>query len=350
MVKSGKDDTVTQEDVANRAGVSRAVVSYVLNNGPRKVNADTRQRVLEAIAELGYRPNKHAQRLILGSNAARNSIGIITGGKGYNVLRRPYYNDILAGLFDTAHEQGQYIRFFNFFDALKDPTLFNKNVHRDEISALVLVLPTLMVQDPDHKPILDRIVERIDNIICLEDPIYDLPAVIFDRAAAAHLVTEHLIKLGHRRIGHLALADQRIKGHKQALLEYGLAIDERLIRPFDAAIPSLSSYEITCELIRMEDPPTAIFAATDELAISALAALRDNGLRVPEDIAVASIDNIPLSEMVRPALTTVDIPKYEMGAHAVQFLISQQNGSMSKRASLLLPIELIVRESCGAGR
>lgn len=348
MQKNSKGLTVTQQDVAERAGVSRSVVSYVLNNGPRKVNAETRQRVLEAIQELDYRPNEHAQRLILGSDAARNSIGIITGGQGFNVLQRPYYNDILAGLFDTAHAQGQYIRFFNFFDALKDPVLFNKNIHQDEISSLVLILPTLIMQDPEHKPILDRIIERIDNIICLEAPIYDLPAVIFDRAAAAQLVTEHLIKLGHRRIAHLAVNDQRIKGYKQALLEHGLDVDESLIKPFDGAIPSVSSYSIACEFLQMAQPPTAIFAATDESAISAIAALRDNGLRVPEDIAVASIDNIPLSEMVRPALTTVNIPKYEMGAHAIQFLVSPQNVSIPKPASLILPIELIVRESCGA--
>jgi len=140
MFESGKapmnkqGDMVTQQDVAERARVSRSVVSYVLNNGPRNVSEETRQRVMDAIQELGYRPNKHAQRLKQGSDAVKNTIGIVTGGQSYNMLNRPYYNLVLAGLFDSAYHRNQHIRFFSFFDALKDPVFFNKNIHHDEIS------------------------------------------------------------------------------------------------------------------------------------------------------------------------------------------------------------------------
>jgi len=89
---------VTQSDVAERAGVSRSIVSYVLNDGPRPVAESTRERVMEAIEELGYRPNEHAQRLRKGEKAASKSIGVVTGGKSYDVLERPYYNRVLAGL------------------------------------------------------------------------------------------------------------------------------------------------------------------------------------------------------------------------------------------------------------
>src|SRR5688572_4979879 len=118
-------DAITQEDVAERAGVSRSVVSYVINNGPRKVSADTRERVLAAIQELGYRPNEHAQRLKQGSDAAENSIGIVTGGKGYNQLERPYYSVILSGLYDYAYQQHHQISFLAYWEALKDPIFFN---------------------------------------------------------------------------------------------------------------------------------------------------------------------------------------------------------------------------------
>ncbi|HLA44957.1 MAG TPA: LacI family DNA-binding transcriptional regulator, partial [Aggregatilineales bacterium] len=90
---------VTQSDVAKHAGVSRAVVSYVINNGPRQVSPDTRRRVLEAIRELGYRPNEHAQRLKQGSDFARKSVGVVIGGKSYQVLARSYYNQVMVGLF-----------------------------------------------------------------------------------------------------------------------------------------------------------------------------------------------------------------------------------------------------------
>lgn len=108
-----QENIVTQYDVAERAGVSRSVVSYVLNNGPRKVSEETRQRVMDAIRELGYRPNKHAQRLKQGSDAVKNTIGVVTGGQSYNMLNRSYYNLVLAGLFDSAYQINQHIRFFS---------------------------------------------------------------------------------------------------------------------------------------------------------------------------------------------------------------------------------------------
>ncbi|MBN1310976.1 MAG: LacI family DNA-binding transcriptional regulator [Anaerolineae bacterium] len=344
-----KKEIVTQQDVAERAGVSRSIVSYVLNNGPRNVADETRQRVLDAIKELGYRPNEHAQRLKMGSNAARNSIGIITGGQSYNLLERPYYNQILSSLFDSAHQMGQHIRFFAFFDALKDPIFFNKNVHKDEISALIFILPTFINQ-PENKELLLDVVKRIDNIVCLEESILDLPAVIFDRAAAARMATEHLINLGHRRIAFLAIPDERLTGYKQALLEHNLRYDETLIRRFTSTKPSQSAYDITLDLIDMHNPPSAIFAANDESAIGAMAAIQDCGLRVPDDIAIISIDNIELAGMVRPSLTTINVPKQTIASFAIQFLIAQRDFPGRHPASMVLPIELIVRESCGANR
>ena len=200
-----KKKTVTQKDVAELAGVSRGVVSYVINNGPREVAPETRERVLSAIQELGYRPNKHAQRLKLGEAQASESLGIVAGGQSFNVLERPYYNMIMAGLFEEAHRLGQDIRFFCFFEALMDPVFFNKNIHRDEIASLILILPAMITKKPEYDMILDKIAERIDNVVCLEEPIKDWPTVIFDRAAAARQAVEHLIKLGHQRIAFLAI-------------------------------------------------------------------------------------------------------------------------------------------------
>src|SRR5690606_21420938 len=134
-----QSNPVTQEDVARRAGVSRSVVSYVLNNGPRKVSEETRQRVLEAINYLEYRPNEYAQRLKQGSDAALNSIGIVTGGKGYDLIERPYYNTILSGLYDYAYQHKQQISFLAYWDALKDPIFFNKHIHEYEISSLIFL-------------------------------------------------------------------------------------------------------------------------------------------------------------------------------------------------------------------
>ncbi|MBI5958509.1 MAG: LacI family DNA-binding transcriptional regulator [Chloroflexi bacterium] len=342
------ENLVTQQDVAERAKVSRSVVSYVLNNGPRKVSEETRQRVMDAIQELGYRPNKHAQWLKQGSDAVKNTIGIVTGGQSYNILNRPYYNLVLAGLFDSAYQLDQHIRFFSFFEALKDPVFFNKNIHQDEISSLILLLPKMITDTPGHEEILEMMIERIDNIVCLEDSIKGLPAVIFDRAAAAYLAVEHLIKLGHQRIAFFAIDDQRKQGYRQALLEHNLPYDESLIRILSAVEPSQAAYRQTLELLDSGKTPTAIFAANDEAGIAAIAALHDRGLRVPDDVAIASIDDIELASMVRPALTTVNVPKRRMGMYAMQFLISQRGILSPHAASMVLPVDLIVRDSCGA--
>lgn len=342
-------DAVTQDDVAERAGVSRSVVSYVINNGPRKVSDATRQRVLAAIDDLGYRPNEHAQRLKQGSDAARNSIGIVTGGKGYNLLERPYYNIVLSSLYDHAYQLNQQISFLVYWEALKDPIFFNKHIHEHEISSLIFILPSLILRDQEDEKLLRQAIERVPNIVCLEETLFDLPAVIFDRAEAARSAVSHLIGLGHERIAFVAVHDQRVTGYKQALLEHGLRYDDKLVDFLEPTAPPVqSSYDIVTRLMRSRVSLTAIFTATDEAAIGAMAAVRDHGLTIPQDIAIASIDNIEIASMIRPALTTVDVPKRILARYAIQSLMTQKDFPDQRQVSMLVPIQLIVRESCGA--
>ncbi|MCL4876421.1 MAG: LacI family transcriptional regulator [Anaerolineae bacterium] len=342
-------DAVTQDDVAERAGVSRSVVSYVINNGPRKVSDATRRRVLAAIDDLGYRPNEHAQRLKQGSDAARNSIGIVTGGKGYNLLERPYYNIVLSSLYDHAYQLNQQISFLVYWEALKDPIFFNKHIHEHEISSLIFILPSLILRDQEDEKLLRQAIERVPNIVCLEETLFDLPAVIFDRAEAARSAVSHLIGLGHERIAFVAVHDQRVTGYKQALLEHGLRYDEKLVDFLEPTAPPVqSSYDIVTRLMRSGVSFTAIFTATDEAAIGAMAAVRDHGLTIPQDIAIASIDNIEIASMIRPALTTVDVPKRILARYAIQSLMTQKDFPDQRQVSMLVPIQLIVRESCGA--
>jgi DNA-binding LacI/PurR family transcriptional regulator len=185
-------------------------VSYVLNNVVHvKVSEATRQRVLDAINDLEYRPNEYAQRLKQGGDAAQNSIGIVTGGKSYNLIERPYYNIMLSGLYDYAYQQNQQISFLAYWDALKDPIFFNKHIHEQEISSLILILPSLI---PDHKDdiaLLNQTIERIPYNLCIDDSVLYLPSIIFDRAEAARCVMNHLIGLGHKRIAFVAVNDHR---------------------------------------------------------------------------------------------------------------------------------------------
>ena len=344
-----EENRVNQNDVAKRAGVSRSVVSYVLNNGPRKVAKETRQRVLRAIEELGYRPNEHAQRLKQGQDFASNSIGILTGGEGYDIMERPYYNILLSELYQQAYDHNQQISFLAYWNAMKDPIFFNKHIHTQEISSLILILPSYIPDDEDNQALLTETIERIPNIICLEETVRNLPAVTFDRAQAARTVMEHLISLGHRKIAFIGINDGRLTGYKHSLFEHHIPYKEELVDFISTAkSPYTSAYEITMNLLDSGVEFSAICTATDEAAIGTIAALTDRGLTVPDDIALASIDNLEVSGMIRPALTTVDIPTRTLAKHTIQALQTQKEYGMDSPVSMVVPTKLIVRESCGS--
>jgi DNA-binding LacI/PurR family transcriptional regulator len=339
--------SVTQKDIARRAGVSSTVVSYVINEGPRSVAEETRQRVLQAIEELGYRPNKYAQRLKSKTEQAKRQLGIIIGGGG-EILKRPYYGDILSGIYDEAYRQGQRIRFIHFFEELHDPILFNEHVHPEEISAIIFFPLYVPLNTSRNEALLNRILERIENIVCLEKTVADLPAVIFDRVDAARTAVTHLISLRHQRIGFVGGKGERIIGYRQALLEHDISYDERLIvHPGSKNSPE-EGYAGALHLLQQESPPTAIFAVSDEVALGVLGALYDKGLKVPDDVALVSIDDMDFASIVRPALTTIRIPRRQMGIHALRMLAMHEVYPDTQPASTVLRTELIVRQSCGA--
>jgi DNA-binding LacI/PurR family transcriptional regulator len=206
----------------------------------------------------------------------------------------------------------------------------------------------MITTNPEYADLLDLIGDRVDNVVCLEEPIKGWPTVIFDRALAARQAVEHLIKLGHQRIAFLAIQDARLIGYKQTLADHNLPYDEKLVFTPDPTSILSSAYDATVGILQLTPRPTAIFAANDESAISAIAALHDHGIKVPDDIAIVSIDNIDISGMIRPSLTTVNVPKREMASYAMQILLLQEQVKGQQSASIVLPTELIIRESCGA--
>lgn len=338
---------VTQKDVARLAGVSRSVVSYVLNDGPRSVAPKTKRRVLEAIDALGYHPNKNAQRLKMGPCSAQRCTGIIAGGQSFGVLEHAYYNSMLSGLLEEAHQMGQEIRFFSYLEAFGDPIFFNKYIHSDEISSLILILPAIMDPIPDAQKILDQIARRVKNVVCLGGPIEGWPTINYDHKMAAQQAMAHLIALGHRRIAHLGIRDERLTGYRENLEKFRLPYDESLVAIPDPADIYNTSYQMTEQLLQVSPRPTALFTASDEIAISAMAALHDHGVIVPQDIAIASIDNIKVAKVIRPALTTVNVPRRQMAALAMQVLKDGQKNQKPKAGTYILPTELIIRDSSG---
>lgn len=333
---------ITQEDVARLAGVSRSIVSYVINNGPRKVSEETRQRVLSAIKELGYRPNKHAQMLSsTAETIAQKYIGIILAAD--YMFKRPYYGHILASIHEHAHQKDLHIRFIRVFEDFNDPTLFNELIHPDEISGAILLGLDQVLTTDDDKRMVEQIVERVEHVVCVEWELPNVPSVQFNRHEAAYQATKHLVDIGRRHIAYIGPEDGRLQGYQQAIWEKRLSEHDALIQ---FAVAPEWGYACCKQLIDSGIPLDAICAGTDEVAIGVLKYLHEHNIHVPQDVAVASIDNLDISAFTIPSLTTIDVPKHEIGLHAVNVLSEQGNGKMNGSAvSITVRTQLIIRDS-----
>lgn len=337
---------VTQKDVAERAGVSSAMVSYVVNGGPRAVAPATRARVLRAVEELGYKPNRHARGLARGEDHPTREIGLVVGGSSA-IIERVFYAQVLAGIFDEARRAGRRVRFLHFWEDLADPVLFNEHIHPQEASGIILLAADLARTDPGHSARIEAIRARVGRVACVDSMVAGLPTVSFDRARAAALVMEHLLGLGHRRVAFVGNTGRRAGAYRQILSAAGLP--ERpgyLVHP-GPHNSSEEGFRGVQALLRLPEPPTAVFAASDEVAVGVLAALQGAGLRVPDDVSVASVDDEPVARFLHPALTTVDVPAAEIGRLAVGAL---DNDGLFRAPGTMIQVEtrLVVRASTGA--
>jgi LacI family transcriptional regulator len=332
---------VTQEDVARLAGVSRSIVSYVINKGPRSVSPETRQRVLDAIKTLGYRPNKYAQLLSSAADTvAEKYIGIILAGK--YMFQRPYYGHILASIHEHAHQHDRHIRFIRVFDDFNDPTLFNELIHPDEIGgAILLGLDQALTRTSDHA-LIEQIIRRVARVVCVEWEWPGIPSVQFDRQDAAYQATRHLLDIGRKHIAYIGPQDRRLHGHHQALWERGISPSEALTR---FAVAPEWGYACCKELLSAGHPLDAICTGTDEVAIGVLKCLHEHGLPVPQEVAVASIDNLDISAYLVPSLTTVDIPKNDIGQQAISALLAHPDNGHPPAVSITVRTQLLIRDS-----
>lgn len=341
--RSKQKKNVTQADVARLAQVSRSIVSYVINGGPRSVSEGTRQRVLGAIQQLNYRPNKHAQMLIQEKwdSVAANQLGVIISS--VNAFKRPYYGEILAGLHEEAHQRNYHIRFIRLFEALRNPALLNQIVHKHEVSGLVLLALDQVLQTEADAQLLKEIVVRVEHAVCLEWHHVGLPSVTFDRHRAAFDAAAHLLGLGHRTLAYIGPNDERVHGFRTALAEVGLS--PALLREANDAHSGLQQAAALGGKLEV----TALVAGSDEVAFGVLKYCHQQGMRVPADLAVVSLDDIELSEFALPALTTVNVPKRELGQQAIRLLL-ERRGRDAPPVSATLPTALVIRDSCGGRR
>ena len=315
-------DPVTRNDVAEYAGVSTAVVSYVVNEGPRKVAPETRARVLDAIRALGYRPNATARALRMGTT---RTFGLITPDGG-----NPLFAELAKAIDREAAARG-YVVLQTSADG--DPLTERAKIAElltRQVSGLLLVAPTA-------DPSLDDVEVPVIAINRV------LPTVSSVRPAyreGARLGVEHLISHGHRRIGLViggAGHPERELGWRDALEAAGLA-EGPVAR---ATFSREGGYRAAQTLL--ESQPTAIFGSSDLQAIGVLRALHEAGVDVPGDVAVAAFDGTPETEYTWPPLTVVRQPVEQLAREAVRRLIEGEEST----EALTVPTELILRRSCG---
>lgn len=329
MGESLRPRKVTRVDVARLSGVSTAVVSYVLNDGPKPVAAVTRERVLEAVRVLGYRPNAAARALSRGTG---DMIGMIVVDS-----RNLYFAQLLHAVDRACAQRGRSLLIVN---SARERQSTIEQVHELVARQIGGLIIADVLTEADQKVIAALGIPTLLMNQYIESS--GLPAIGADLRAGAKQAVDHLVGHGYRDIafvgGALAI-DQRERGWSDSLRQAGLPLGPSVFAQF--------SYEggLTAGQGIATDPhrPRAVFAASDQIAVGLLAAFSDAGLRVPDDIAVVSLDGTTEAAYTRPALTTVAQPIAEMAEAAIKRLIE---GDTSPGFTTF-PNELIVRRSCG---
>jgi len=332
---------VTRDDVAKVAGVSPATVSYVVNNGPRPVSAETRQKVLDVIHESGYTPNAVARSLRLQKTT---TLGLILPD-----TLNPYFAEVARGVEQYAFENG-YTLILCHSDYSIEREIQYVNVLQSERVAGVIWFPATS----DPKPAL-MLADYEINLVVLDRNVsgIDCPSIVADNYKGGCLATQHLIDLGHRDIGCIARpfdlehSQERIKGFMATLRENGLPVDPtRIVK---GGFRLEDGRTATFHLLDEHPTITAIFAYNDFMAIGALRAAHERSLRIPQDISIVGFDDLPQAQFTYPTLTTIQQPKFEMGKQGAKLLLDLINGkSPSKQGLKPLNVKLVVRESTGA--
>jgi LacI family transcriptional regulator len=328
---------VTIFDVAEAAGVSYGTVSRVINNNPN-VKPATRARVMDAIGRLGYVINRQAQNLARGQTT---SIGVLAPDLGTG-----YIGEIMRGIDAELDRVGYDLMLFTTHRRAAKESNYVTTLVQGVVEGLLLVLPRNPVDylgslRAHHFPhvLIDH--QGIDS---------ESPAVGAANWQGAYIATEYLVQLGHKRIGFitgsmdLGCAQDRLEGYKSALRTHHLPELPDLI--FEGDFFQNSGFTGADALLNLEEPPSAIFASNDVMAMGAMDAIRHRGLRIPDDISIIGFDNIPQSAMVFPALTTVHQPLEQMGRVATQMLLDMLGQPEFKVRQIDLPTELVERASC----
>jgi len=332
---------VTLVEIAQVAGVSVSTVSRALSNGKYPLKQETRQNILKLAEEMGYKPNLVARSL---QSNRSHLVGVVV-----DRMQSPFAAATVEGIQDGLRNAGYSI---SIAYSNRDQAIATQAIHTfysHQVDGIIILNSWLHTFNDPILSLQDRPFVFINRLFGSSRQNCVGPG---DRQGA-RLATQHLVDLGHRRIGYIngmedwIEAQNRLAGYCDVLTERGLPVDEALIRHGNWSIES--GYEAAQELLALADRPTAIFTANDIMALGAMYAIQKAGLDVPGDVAIVGYDDRDFAAWIRPALTTVRMPSYEMGQAAARLLLEQINKAELEDATQVTG-KLIVRESCGANR
>lgn len=330
----------TIKDVAREAGVSVATVSRSCNGSPA-VSEGTRRHVLEVATRLGYAPHGAARSLI---TSRTNTIGVLLPD-----LYGEFFSEVIRGVDQAAQESGYHLLVSSSHDEEREIAAAFRAM-RGRVDGFLVMSPDL-----DARAAVHTLPDRFP-VVLLNCPADggDLDSVVIANYLGATMVVRHLIERGHRRITMITGrernfdAAERLRAFRDVTHASGLREDELSEVPGDFG--EASGYRAATELLRAVRSPTAIFAANDSMAIGAISALREGGVRVPEDIAVAGFDDVPMARYMNPSLTTVHVDIQALGARAAHRLLDHVRHTPGhEHRQEVVPAQLVVRRSTGAG-
>ncbi|HEY0592221.1 MAG TPA: LacI family DNA-binding transcriptional regulator [Thermoanaerobaculia bacterium] len=327
----------TIRDVASRAGVSVATVSRVLNE-KALVRQETVKRVLDAAKELQYVPHGGARSL---SMRRTSTVGVVLPD-----LHGEFFSEVIRGIDIAARRRGFHLLVSGSHSDWAEMAAMALAV-RGRVDGLIVMVP-----DMDPRDVQARLPGGVP-VVLLNCRATETWSIVIDNAAGAEAMVDHLVSLGHRDIAFItgpegnADAGERLRGWRSAMERNGLEARDALVQNGDFS--ENGGYEAAYALLSREPRPSAIFAANDAMAIGALSAVREQGLRVPADLGVVGFDDIPIARFVSPPLTTVSVEIAELGRRAFElFMEGTEPGSVPRLETL--DTHLVIRESCGAGK
>ncbi|WP_327414776.1 LacI family DNA-binding transcriptional regulator [Streptomyces sp. NBC_01233] len=335
---------VTRDDVARLAGTSTAVVSYVINNGPRPVAPATRERVLAAIKELGYRPDRVAQAM---ASRRTDLIGMIVPD-----ARQPFFAEMAHAVEQAAAERGKMVLVGNSDYRTEREVHYLRAFLGMRVSGLILVSQGMSEQAASEIEAWDaRVVLLHERPEAIDDV-----AVVTDDIGGAQLATRHLLEHGHEYVACIGgventpsvgdpVADH-VEGWRRAMQESGRSVEGQLI---EAPYNRYDAYKVALEVLARPDRPTAIFCATDDQAIGVLRAARELRIDVPGELAVAGFDDVKEAALTDPPLTTIASDRPAMARAAVDLVLDDGLRVAGSRRERLkqFPSALVIRRSCG---